>query len=234
MSSVLLLHGFTSHPVLTMGPLPEMLKAAGYTLALPALPGHGTKPEDLKGVKWEDWDSVARQAYLSLPEPRAIVSLSMGGLLAVKLAAEYPAAALVALVPALGFVNKMAYLAPYIHWVMPWAEGTKSVRDAQRREQSPNYPRFPTVALAEMVELQRQIPALLPKVTAPALVMQAAHDSTIPQAEVRRYYALLGSSQKDYRVYDSEHDLLLDTQADQVATDIRDWLIKVLPPIAVL
>lgn len=229
MPSVLVLHGFTSHPILTMGPLPEVLRAAGYTLAQPALPGHGTKPEDLIGVKWQDWERVAREAYLSLPEPRGIVSLSMGGLLAAKLAAEYRPVALAALVPALGFINKAAYLAPYIHRLMPWAGGTASVRDAELREKSPNYPRFPTVALAEMVKLQRQIPALLPRVKAPALVMQAAHDSTIPEAAVQRYYELLGSSQKEYRVYDSEHDLLLDTQADRVAADVRDWLAKVMP-----
>lgn len=229
MPSVLVLHGFTSHPVLTMGPLPEVLRQAGYALAQPALPGHGTKPEDLRGVKWGDWERVAKEAYLSLSEPKAIVSLSMGGLLAAKLTAEYNPAALVALVPALGFVNRAAYLAPYIHWFMPWAGGTASVRDAEQRKQNPNYPRFPTVALAEMVRLQRQIPALLPKVTAPALVMQAAHDSTIPEVDVRRYYNLLGSRQKEYKVYDSEHDLLLDTQALKVATDIRDWLAKMLP-----
>lgn len=229
MPNVLLLHGFTSHPVLTMGPLPGVLEAAGFKIAQPALPGHGTKPEDLKGVKWEDWYKVALEAYQSLPEPKAIVGLSMGGLLAAKLAAEQNPAAMVAIVPFLEAVDKKAYLAPYIHWVMPWAKGTNSVRDPERRKNSPNYPNFPTLALVELLKLQRQIPALLPKVKAPTLVMQAAYDSTSSEAGLRRYYALLGSAQKEYRVYQSEHDLLLDTEADQVAADVRDWLLKVLP-----
>jgi len=229
MSNVLLLHGFTSHPILTMGPLPEVLKQAGYTIAQPTLPGHGSKPQDLRGVKWEDWYKVALQAYQSLSEPRAIVGLSMGGLLAAKLAAEQKPAALVALVPFLQPVNKTAYLAPYIHWVMPWAKGTNSVQDAERRKNSPNYPNFPTIALVELLKLQGQIPALLPKVTAPALVLQAAYDTTSAEAGLRRYYALLGSPQKEYRVYQSEHDLLLDAEADKVAADICDWLLKVLP-----
>lgn len=229
MSNVLLLHGFTSHPVLTMGSLPQVLKAAGYTIAQPTLPGHGTKPQDLKGVRWEDWYKTALEAYQSLPEPKAVVGLSMGGLLAAKLAAEQKPAALVALVPFLEAVDKKAYLTPYIHWVMPWAQGTNSVRDPERKKNSPNYPNFPTVALVELLKLQRQIPALLPKITAPALVLQAAYDSTSSEAGLRRYYALLGSGQKEYRVYESEHDLLLDSQADKVAADIRDWLMKVLP-----
>lgn len=67
---LLLLHGFTSHPVLTLGPLPERLKEAGWEVRQPALPGHGTRPEDLLKVRFQDWLLAAEEAYLELPEPR--------------------------------------------------------------------------------------------------------------------------------------------------------------------
>ncbi|MFZ5992298.1 MAG: alpha/beta hydrolase [Deinococcota bacterium] len=229
MPSVLILHGLSSHPVLTVGPLPEVLRQAGYQIAQPTLPGHGTRPEDLKGVRWQDWYRVALEAYRSLPSPKAVVGLSMGGLLAAKIAAEEAPQALVAMVPALGFVNKTAYLAPYLSWAIPIAKGTASVRDAERKAKSPNYPWMPTGAVAELVKLQREVDPLLPKIKAPALVLQARHDSTIPEASVRRYYQRLGSAHKQYKVYDSEHDLLLDSEADKVAADIRDWLQGILP-----
>lgn len=76
---LLLLHGFTSHPVLTLGPLPERLKEAGWEVRQPALPGHGTRPEDLLKVRFQDWLLAAEEAYLELPEPRGVVGLSMGG-----------------------------------------------------------------------------------------------------------------------------------------------------------
>ena len=85
---LLLLHGFTSHPVLTLGPLPERLKEAGWEVRQPALPGHGTRPEDLLKVRFQDWLLAAEEAYLELPEPRGVVGLSMGGLLAAHLAAR--------------------------------------------------------------------------------------------------------------------------------------------------
>lgn len=229
MPSALLLHGFTSHPVLTMGPLPETLRQAGFEVAMPALPGHGTRPEDLKGVRWQDWYRVGLEAYRSLPEPRAVVGLSMGGLLAAKLAAEENPKALVALVPALGFKNPLSPLAPYLAWLMPTYKGTNSVRDPERRKHSPNYPYFPTASFAELLKLSRLTSPLLPQVKAPALVLQAGYDSTVPEQAIMRYYNLLGSRQKDRRVYqESEHDLLLDVQADAVATDIRDWLLQVM------
>lgn len=229
MPSVLILHGLSSHPVLTLGPLPEMLRQAGYQVAQPALPGHGTRPEDLKGVRWSDWYRVALEAYRPLPAPKAVVGLSMGGLLAAKIAADENPAGLVAMVPALGFVNRTAYLAPYLSWAIPVAKGTASVRDPERKAKSPNYPWMPTAAVAELVRLQREVDPLLPRIKAPALVLQARYDTTIPEASVRRFYQRLGSAKKQYKVYESEHDLLLDSQADQVAADVRDWLAGVMP-----
>lgn len=224
MSNVLVLHGFTSHPTLTMGPLPETLRQAGFTVAQPTLPGHGTRPEDLRGVRWQDWLQTAREAYLALPEPRAVVGLSMGGLLAGWLAAEHKTAALVALAPALGFKNRMAYLAPWLHHLKPWAYSTDPAEEAKRRAQSPNYPNFPTSALVQLIALQRRVPELLPRVWAPALVLEATHDDTVPEAAVRRYFALIGGPHKEYRVYASQHDMLLDPLAQQISHDIAAWL----------
>ncbi len=229
MPSVLVLHGFTSHPILTMGPLPETLRQAGFTLAQPALPGHGTRPEDLWSVRWQDWLQTAREAYLALPEPRAVVGLSMGGLLAAWLAAEYPTAALVALAPALGLKNRLAYLSPWLHYLKPWAFSTDPAEEARRRAQSPNYPNFPTRALAQLIALQRRLPELLPQVRAPALVLEATHDDTVPEAAVQRYFALIGGPHKEYRRYPSQHDMLLDPLAQTIANDIALWLKEKMP-----
>jgi len=224
MSNVLVLHGFTSHPILTMGPLPETLRKAGFKVAQPTLPGHGTRPEDLRGVRWQDWLQTARQAYLALPEPRAVVGLSMGGLLAGWLAAEHKTAALVALAPALGFKNRLAYLAPLLHPIKPWAYSTDPAEEARRRAKSPNYPNFPTSSLVQLIALQRRLPELLPKVTAPAWVLEAAQDDTVPKAAVRRYFDLIGGPHKEYRVYPSQHDMLLDPLAQQISDEITAWL----------
>ncbi len=52
----------------------------------------------------------------------------------------------------------------------------------------------------------------------------------MPEAAVKRYYGLLRGP-KDYKVYaESEHDLLLDAQADTVAAEVHDWLTTVMPP----
>ncbi|GLV47964.1 carboxylesterase [Thermus sp. LT1-2-5] len=222
---LLLLHGFTSHPVLTLGPLPGVLREAGFAVAQPALPGHGTRPEDLLGVRWQDWLKEAEEAYLALPEPRGVVGLSMGALLAAHLAAAHPTAALVALAPAFALQNPLAPLAPYLAWLVPRFPGPNSIEDPLLKRQNPNYPYFPTRAVGELLGLMRQTPKILPRVQAPALVVEAGRDRVVKGVD--RYYALLGSREKRHLIFpESGHDLLLDRNRQEVAEAVRDWLIE--------
>jgi carboxylesterase len=224
--NLLLLHGFTSHPLLTLGPLPQVLREAGFAVSQPALPGHGTRPENLLKVRWQDWLLAAREAYAALPEPRGVVGLSMGALLAAHLAAERPTRALVALAPALALKSPLAPLAPLLAWLIPRFPGPDSIRDLELKKANPNYPYFPTRSVLELLALMRRTPEVLPKVQAPALVVEAGQDRVVQG--VRRYYELLGSPRKDYRVFpESGHDLLLDRDRETVARVVRDWLIAI-------
>ncbi len=222
---VLLLHGFTSHPVKTMGPLPGALEAAGFAVSTPALRGHGTRPEDLVGVRYQDWLEDARAAWEALPAPKAVVGLSMGGLLAAWLAARGDAEALVALAPALGFAHPLARLAPYLAWLLPRFQGESSILDPELRKKSPNYRWFPTRAFVELKRLADRTPEVLPRVRAPALVVAAEHDRVVPRRAVRRYHDLLGSEEKRFIVLrDSGHDLLLDRKGEEAAREVVAFL----------
>ena len=50
----LLIHSFTGTP-LTYQRYVNYLAAAGHTVSVPLLKGHGTKPTDLIGVSYRDW-----------------------------------------------------------------------------------------------------------------------------------------------------------------------------------
>ena len=51
---VVLSHGFTGTPA-SMLPWAEHLAAAGYTVRLPLLPGHGTRWQDTNRSRWTEW-----------------------------------------------------------------------------------------------------------------------------------------------------------------------------------
>ena len=78
---VLLVHGFTGAPP-SMRPWGEFFHSKGYTVRVPLLPGHGTTPEDLNEVKWQEWpDKVSKELRELEKSCDAIflIGLSMGG-----------------------------------------------------------------------------------------------------------------------------------------------------------
>jgi carboxylesterase len=89
---VLVLHGFTGNPQ-SMRPLAKAVAAAGFTVDLPLLPGHGTAVEDMLATRWDDWSGAADAAYRALAarcDKVAVTGLSMGGTLACWLAQHHP------------------------------------------------------------------------------------------------------------------------------------------------
>src|ERR1019366_7582101 len=84
-----------------MQPLAEALAAAGFTVELPLLPGHGTSVEDMVPTRWADWSGAAEAAYAALAarcESVVVTGLSMGGTLSCWLAARHPEIAGIAVV----------------------------------------------------------------------------------------------------------------------------------------
>ena len=85
------------------------LHAGGWTVRAPLLPGHGRTLADFGQTDARDWARASRQAYDALLATHgavALVGLSMGGALAVRIATDGPAPAslvLLALVAAGGW-----------------------------------------------------------------------------------------------------------------------------------
>jgi len=89
-TGILCLHGFTGSPA-ELRPLGEYLHKQGYAVSCPLLPKHGGQLEDLKGATWRAWVSASRDALNRLVEgcPNVLIAgLSMGGLIALHLAAS--------------------------------------------------------------------------------------------------------------------------------------------------
>ena len=65
--AVLLTHGFTGTPA-TVRYLGERLRDAGFTVQGICLPGHGTKLEDMRPVRWQDYLNAELTAVRELKE----------------------------------------------------------------------------------------------------------------------------------------------------------------------
>jgi carboxylesterase len=93
MARILLLHGLGGTAA-TMRPLADALTMHGHDVHAPTLPGHGTEPTALLTVGWADWLAAAQAWRCDL-----VVGQSMGGNLALALAAAGQCAGVVAINP---------------------------------------------------------------------------------------------------------------------------------------
>src|ERR1051325_10046435 len=90
--AVLLLHGAGDTPQ-TLRYLGEHLHARGFHVSAPLLPGHGRSVREFSRVSADALTNAARDSYAELRTTHdwvAIIGLSMGGALAVQVAADVP------------------------------------------------------------------------------------------------------------------------------------------------
>ena len=165
MAHILLLHGLGG-TARTMQPLIDGLTALGHTTQAPTLPGHGTEPEALNGVGWADWSDAAGRWPADV-----IVGQSMGGSLALALAAQGRCRAVVAINPPAPDPDAVDGLQWRQSRGQDWVDGPP-LADGED-----GYTRLPIGALLEMA-----IGVLgtdLAAVAVPLLLVTSAHDDVV-------------------------------------------------------
>lgn len=181
-TGVLVLHGFTGVPY-SMRPLAEAFAEAGYAVRLPLLPGHGTDWRDLARTPARSWQDAVRSAYEDLATrcDRVVVcGMSMGGCLALDLAADEPSlAGLILINPAVAISDPLLPILPVLQWVKPSIPAIgDDIKKAGATEHA--YDRTPLRAVRTMTKLYRRTIAKLDLVKAPMLVFRSRVDHIVP------------------------------------------------------
>lgn len=163
--SALLLHGLSASPT-QFSAVAHELYERGYNVFAPRLPRHGYSDrmsDALASLTADDLRSATRESYriaCGLGERAVVVGFSLGGLLALDLAAHEPVERVVAVAPLLGiafmpsvlgrFLTKLALRRPNrFAWWDPF----------QRERQLPahGYPRYATHALARALSIAQEL-----------------------------------------------------------------------------
>lgn len=230
---VLLLHGFGDTPQ-TLSLLARRLAKSGYGVFAPLLPGHGRDMAAFQRARADDWVDAAKSSLTRMQQRYAFVSvigLSMGGALAVLIAADTKMiSSLVLIAPYLGMPIQIR-LAAATHWL--WgpltgeinARNPRSIRDPIERERNLAYGAVTGRTLFELSKVVKRSRLALPGVTVPTLVILSKEDPRVAPAVGEFALKTLGA--RDKKLVWTEgagHIITVDYGRERVFSEVEKWL----------
>ncbi len=228
---VLLIHGFKGSPH-EMKFLGEKIAAHGYSISIPRLPGHGTVIEDLTRVTGRDWLTAAREALVELKShcrEVSIAGLSMGGILTLLLARDFPVKKIILLSVPRTIKEKSIYLAPFIGLFKKilWREdATKGLASEEARRVHECYSSGTPIRQSwHLFRLIKKAMKALPRIDADLLVIQSTEDRVIPPDSMEYIFSHAASQKKEmFPLQKSNHAITADLEKELVAEQVIGFL----------
>lgn len=228
---VLLVHGFTGSPF-SMKPWADYLAASGYAVSVPRLPGHGTTWQEMNTTTWADWSAEVTRAFEELSayvDSVFVCGLSMGGGLALRLAADQPSrvAGLVLVNPAVATDRLDVKLLPVLKHVISSMPGvTNDIKKSGVEEHG--YARTPLRAAASMFSGYKVLREDLSRVTCPLLLFRSSVDHVVDPSSARIILQAVSSPQtREERLENSYHVATLDNDAERIFEGSASFIERV-------
>lgn len=235
--SLLAIHGFGGTPR-EVDLLVDIAARRGLSATAPLLPGHGTHVRDMAATRFEDWVGAARAELdaLQVKGDVIVAGLSLGAVIAARLAAETKIAGLVLLAnamwlqgpyPALWLSMAQHLPLPGSWWVPKLAP---DIEDAELRREHLGYDAQLIRAAIEVYRGGRDTRGRLGSIACPTLLMHGRLDKVCPVNNARRVAAALGT--RDCRTVileESGHILTRDRERSVVAEEFERFLSRLAP-----
>ena len=227
---VVLSHGFTGSPH-GLRSWAQSLADAGFAVRMPLLPGHGTSWQELARTRWTQWHAALDEAYLELDAQCGQVfaaGLSMGGALALRIAATRPVSGVILVNPGLVIDDPRAPLAGILKLVL---KSTPAIANDILKPGMDEgaYPRTPVAAAHELNKMFKDTVRLLPRVTAPVRVFRSTVDHVVSDSSIvalRR--GLVNAPLTLTALENSYHVATLDNDAEEIFRGSADFIRTVL------
>jgi carboxylesterase len=227
---VLLCHGFTGSPQ-SLRPWAQHLADQGLSVSLPLLPGHGTCWQDMQLTGWQDWYATVDRELRTLRERCThvfVFGLSMGGALALRLAARHGDAVsgVVVVNPAMTFSRPGSFALPVVRHLVRSTKGITS-DIAKDGGTEVGYERVPLHAAYSLRNFLRLVRGELPQVTQPLLVLHSRVDHVVPVTDSAVVLRSVSSTDVTETVLEhSYHVATLDHDAERVFADSYGFITR--------
>ncbi len=228
---VLLSHGFTGSPR-SMKPWGRHLAEAGYTVAVPRLPGHGTSWQEMNKTRWQDWYGELERELTTLQErcdTVFVMGLSMGGSLALRLAEGHPELAGLAIVnPAVHTERPDRFALPVLRHIVPAFPGiTNDIKKPGVDEGG--YTKIPLQAAYSLQQLWGQVKKDISQVTQPLLLLRSVEDHVVEPSNSEWILGHVTSDDVTYiELMNSYHVATIDYDAELIFDESVQFMERVV------
>ncbi|MFH1154638.1 MAG: alpha/beta fold hydrolase [Pseudomonadota bacterium] len=235
-SGILLIHGYMAAPA-EMRSFAEYLHTLGYTVFVPRLKGHGTSPEDLAGVHYDQWIESVEEGYAILKHQCSTLfvgGFSTGAGLALDLATRVTGIqAVFAVAPPMKLKDFSSRFVPAVDlWnqVMKMAKlGSVSKEFVANSPENPdiNYLRNPIAGVHQLEKFMDSLEEKLETIDVPVLIVQSRNDPVVNPQGTASLFKKLGSRKKEYFLFDyNRHGILVGSDTQRVYKAIGDFIIE--------
>jgi carboxylesterase len=227
----LLVHGFTGAPA-EMRPLGEYLAEKGLTVLGIRLFGHATSIDDMTRSRWQDWAANLEDGWHLISgaaERIYLIGLSMGGVLSLYTAPQFPFRGLVCLSTPLQIsLGTRLENVDKLMEEMPFAEKSSSDwHDPRAGLDHLSYERYPLRGVIELLQLLNETSRVIPEIELPTLLVQSRNDGLVPPENMPAIHTLLGTPEDQKEMFwieDSGHVVTRDTAKEQVFQAVFDFI----------
>lgn len=224
---ILMVHGFTISPACFYA-YAQKLNQEDYTVSVPLLPGHGQTPAALNDVSASDWFAHLENEYQYLKDQCdhiIIIGISLGGSLALQLAAKYDIKKLLLIAP---LVYPITLLKIGRYFLMPllrllgiryWTNVAGDVRRQDGFELG--YAKTSIHGLNELYQSMLQTRSILPQVQSPTIIFQGQKDNEVPPNKATSILKQIATNNKELVwLADSGHEVPRDHNSEFVLAKI--------------
>lgn len=232
-NGLLMLHGFTASPYEFLD-FSKEFEQDGFSISVPLLRGHGKNVEDLKQCQWYHWFEDAKKALFELRkicERVFVIGQSMGGTLALHLAAHYQVEGLVLLAPGMFLKQKGSSFLPLISPFKTYFEKKNGpdIKNDITRAKAVSFDKTPLKGIIELKRLFSHVEKDLPDVYAATLLFHSQDDHVIDYRSSEYIYKHISSKNKRIlTLKNSYHVLTLDNEKNIIKKEIKMFIARLL------